>query len=969
MRKLIFALLMVFHFSLILNAQDAESEEKDTLTVFSIHDTLKNNRVINLNRQVIENIPNIERRFGDFLKLVPYSKGQSFMGYNPQFNRYTLNGLALNNAFGFDGVLLGDQANSQLISVNVIENINVDASPFDVSKSGFLGANVEMNTISGGDQLQANGYLFYNNQSLTGSKVRGEEYDLVNNSFFQGGVTVSGPIIENKLFYAFNAEFEEYTIPGSDLVVNRDGDIAPNENRARLSDMIFLRDLFSQTYGYNLGEFERFGRNRNSEKVFLKLDWLINPEHRLQLTYNFFDGYSENNASSDILGFRGPDKSIMQFSNSGHSSKSQIHSAVLQLDSKWSENVSNQFTAGFSSSIDTRDPFSSPMPAVMIKRLEYPYIYAGHDPLSANYTLDQTNFQLGNDFTYKTGDHFLSAGVSFERFNADASFNFDAYEAFDLNYPGGTFGNGFNSLVEFVNYFTSGNLDAVIARSRQAFTQNTLNNTWDRSESSIGQASFYIQDDFEVSDRLSLKLGLRLEQPLYFDTEDKINEAIARKGGVLDVGNPDGNYAHDLIYFNELGEEISLSSTSLPETPMLIAPRFSFEYKSSWLNDMIITGGSGIFNGRIPGTWLNHQVDNTDYFNYMVLGPEFRIPQVWRSNLNAAVSVFGLHITADVTYSTDINSPIVKNYGLNLPSTALSGVDFREIFNPATDFALDPNGNPGQDAYVLTSESKGSSLNTFVTIEKKWPLGIITSAAYNYLESENISSMESPVISDNFFRRGVVDNPNITQLGPSRYANQHRFWVNVTKAFAYDQWETRITLFNEIQRGGGFSYTYAGDANGDGIPHNDLVYIPTGSELSNFNFIGSSPVQEAQRLSMNNFINQDPYLSSRRGEYASAYAGYTPWNWRMDLRVVQCLKWKEQRLDFSIDILNFSNLLSSSWGLVQNTYNNQPFGVTVDPATREPTYFFDVNQDRSFQDDFGLSSRWRLRVGLSYYLK
>lgn len=383
---------------------------------------------------------------------------------------------------------------------------------------------------------------------------------------------------------------------------------------------------------------------------------------------------------------------------------------------------------------------------------------------------------------------------------------------------------------------------------------------------------------------------------------------------------------------------------------------------------MIFSGGSGVYNGRIPGTWLNHHVDNPDNSNLMALGPNFRIPQVLRNNLNLQMEVSGFRITTDFTYSMNINAPVVKNFGLGTPSTALSGLDFREYYAEA-DKALDVDGNPGQNAYVMTSETEGSSVNAFIVIEKDWPFGLTTSGAYNYTQADNIGSMVSPVISDNFWQNAVVDNANANVLAPSRFGNQHNFWLSLTKALNYGNWNTQISLLNQVSRGGRFSYVYAGDANNDGIPHNDLVYIPTGAELSNYTFVGSFPVQEAQRNAMNNFINQDPYLSSRRGGYAERNAGFGRWHWQMDLRVVQTLRWKNQRIDFSLDMLNFGNFLNSDWGIQRELYNQQPFGVEVDPATREPTYFFDTRQDESFVDQFGLNSRWRMRFGINYYFK
>ena len=54
-----------------------------------------------------------------------------------------------------------------------------------------------------------------------------------------------------------------------------------------------------------------------------------------------------------------------------------------------------------------------------------------------------------------------------------------------------------------------------------------------------------------------------------------------------------------------------------------------------------------------------------------------------------------------------------------------------------------------------------------------------------------------------------------------------------------DKWGTTISTFFEYSRGGRFSYTYGGDINGDGSGLNDLIYVPTVSEINQMSFSGA----------------------------------------------------------------------------------------------------------------------------------
>jgi hypothetical protein len=240
--------------------------------------------------------------------------------------------------------------------------------------------------------------------------------------------------------------------------------------------------------------------------------------------------------------------------------------------------------------------------------------------------------------------------------------------------------------------------------------------------------------------------------------------------------------------------------------------------------------------------------------------------------------------------------------------------------------------------------------------------------AYNYLNSQDVNSIEAEITGDAFAFNAALGNVNDDVLANSKYGDQHRIIGVGSKKWNYanDKWATTVSAFFEYAKGGRFNYTYGGDINGDGSNLNDLLYIPTSSEIGEMQF--SEPGQGA---AFDAYIAQDDYLNGRRGQYAERYGAISPWRGRLDLKILQDynIKINENRtntLQFSIDILNVGNMINSDWGVMQQPNNVQPIGVTVDPGTSTPTYTFNPDLKETFGYDTSLASRWQAQFGLRY---
>ena len=911
-------------------------------------------------------MPTISRSAADIYRLNPQSDGNSFGGRNDQYNNFSLDGSIFNNPFGLDAATPGGQSNAQPISLDAIDQIQVAIAPYDVTMAGFTGAAVNAVTKSGTNEFHGTIFGFYRNQDLTGKKVGGQDFTVPDLSQTQAGFSLGGPIIKNKLFFFVNAEMERRTDLGSTFVADR-GQAGENVSRVSATDL----ETVSQTlagFGYETGPYEGYTHKTNSEKGIVKLDWNINKSHTLTATYNFLRASREQNAHPTAIGRRGPDLVTLQFRNSGYEINNNIQSGIIELNSIFGNKFSNKLQAGYTHFDDFRNPFSTPFPVLNINQGGVRYIVSGHEPFSINNKLDQKVYQITDNFDIYAGNHTITVGFSFEKFEFDNSFNLGVYERFVTPYPGGTFGPGFDNVQAFVDYTSTPDWLQDLQHAEDVFNNNNANDSWALAETNVGQLAFYAQDRWAVNPNLTLTIGLRADRPLYFDTDQKIQENIDRKGGTIDEG---GTYAPDVVYYDEAGDPVQFTHTDLPTTKILWSPRFGFNLDPTGEKKTQIRGGTGLFSGRFPFVWIGNQVANPDFFFYNMTDKDFQFPQVWKTNIGVDQKAGnGWVVSLDYMYSKDINAMMVRNYGFRPPSGNLSGVDNRQIYNTDTDRAQGPFGGP-TNAYVFTNVDMGRAHNFTVEVKKSWIKGWLGTLAYNYLDSKDVSSIEAEISSDAFERNATLNHVNTPLLHPSIYGNKHRVMGTLNKTFSYSggRQATTISLFFEYAQGGRYSYTYAGDINNDGVFFgNDLLYIPTQSEIGQMEFVtgGEFSVQE-QREAYDAFIEQDPYLSKNRGAYAERNAALTPWFNTWDLRVLQDIYTGEtSRFQISMDILNVGNLLNSNWGVRQLPTLNQPISVAGVDASGVPTYSFSPNLTDSFSDSFALASRWQIQFGLRY---
>lgn len=953
-----------------------------------IFDNKRTGASTNISNRMIKALPTINRSADDYLRLTPSASptynGLSFAGRNGQYNNYSLDGAVFNNPFGLDAPTPGGQTNAQPISLDAIDQIQVNIAPYDVTQAGFTGAGVNTVTKSGNNNFSGTVYSFYRTEGLTGKKVSKTKLVVPDLTHYQGGFAFGGALKKSKLFYFLSFETEQRKDEATSYVP-RNASNANNPNTARVleQDMIDVSNILRTRFNYETGAYQGFTHEQTNYKWLARLDWNINDVHKLSFTYNGLDAKKDKPAHPSAIGRRGPDYTTLQFRNSGYQIVNKLNSFSTELKSNFKGNYANKLRLVYTTFKDKRNPFSTPFPVLNITKNNTRYIIAGHEPFSIHNRLNQDAFQVTNDFNAFFTDHSITAGASFESFKFANSFNLTGYglgifsetdiQTFKTNVPLGLPSVNPFGIPGFVYPLDA---DVNYAKNRATADQ------WTWVYLTLGQLSAYVQDEWFASSKFKLTYGVRMDKPVYFTDKMKLRDpainADGTFGGSYTEGSPTVQNNDNLVLFDENGKQLAngkgkdVDNTRLPKRTPLFSPRLGFNWDVKGDKTVQVRGGSGLFTGRFPFVWIGNHIGNPYSFFYNVTAKDFQWPQIWRSNVGTDFKIpYGTIFTFDIAFTKDINAMMVRNYKLGTPTGILnSGTgDKRSVYLPANQGA--------NNTYAFTNTKEGHQFNITFQAQQTFQKGLYAMFGYNYLIAKDASSISAEISSDAFDRNPILNNANKAINSNSLYGNKHRFIAAASKKWEYgDIWATTVSLFGSWTSGNRFAYVYGGDINNDGTFSNDLLYVPTDAEIDLMPFTtlidvnGVSQNAAAQRAAFKQFIAQDEYLSELRGQYTEKYGGETPWNTQVDLRILQDLivsAKNKQTLQFSVDVINLGNLISSKWGVVEYATTSgyyQPLSVSYN--SNAPTYQFDPSQKTTFIESPDLQSRWQIQLGLRF---
>ena len=963
----------------------------------------KTGAATNISSSQITALPTVSRSITDVTRLSPYGgNGMSFAGSDGRTANFTVDGADFNNNFGLSDALPGG---GNPISIDAIEELQVVISPYDVRQTNFIGGGVNAITKSGTNSFKGTAYVYHRNENLRGDTVDGEQISgaraVDRNTNF--GFTLGGPIIQNKLFFFVNAEYAKVpTIANrwrgsEDGVANADDYIS----RTKLSDLEKVSNHVKDKYGYDTGSWTNFPADESNLKLLGRIDWNINDNHKLAVRYNYTlnKAWSSPNGTSMDGGTRmasyRTSKNSMSYANSMYSKDNIVSTVSVDLNSRLSDNLSNQFLATFSKLDDVRGSSSEEFPFIdILDGTDSPdnYIALGYELFTWNNAVHNTVFNIKDDLTYYSGNHKLTAGLSYEYQMAD-----NAYMR-----------NG-------TGYYRYRSIDDFISGAAPEVVCLTYGYDGEKNPAArvrFNKVGLYAQDEWQATDDFKLTAGLRLDG-LFFDNQDLMtNNAILA-----------------LDYYDRKGEVRHIDTGKWPTANVTVSPRVGFSWDVFGDTSLKFRGGTGFFSGRLPLVFFTNMPTNGGMVQYQAqinaknadkmgfsmdefkgglvtdangkattqalleklhslgypetispdegavpssisaVDPKFKMPQVWKTSLAFDYTVpvaFPFTVTAEGIFNKTIN-------GVSISDWSIKPVEGFARFNGADARPIYPDGfRNGTKAFVLENTSKGYGYSANLTVNMRPIESLSLMAAYTHTVSKEITGMPGSAAESAFTYVPTSEGPNNIRLHNSQYVTPDRFVASLTH---HDKSGNHFSFIYETWRGGyNYSYMMTNDMNGDGYNY-DAIYIPTDAQVSGKEFRFVSDDDAARFMA---FVHNDPYLSKNQGGYAEGYSVYSPWTHRLDFSYKHDFKVKAGKttniLQLSLDVKNILNMFNSSWGV--SKYLNPEIGtdarilkyegVDADGYATFSTPSVINGSTQTFVPSHTLGQCWYASIGIKY---
>lgn len=934
----------------------------------------------------------------------------TFGGQDSRLNNFTIDGSVFNNGFGLGSdSQAGGRTGSTAISLDAIEQLQVNIAPYDIRQSGFLGSGINAVTRSGTNEIEGSVYTSTRNNKKDFIGTHAGDVTIKPGKFEETiwGARIGAPIIKDKLFFFGNFETIDNVSPATNWTSTGSPQPSGQVSLPTYTEMQTLSNFMKDKFGYDTGAWENYDSSKESKKFLTRIDWNINDNHKLTARYVFHNSSSDQlTSNSNSLGFGNRTNSAlaMSFKNSGYTILDNTRSIVLELNSKLSNSWYNNFIGGYDKQIEDRGLIGGGLfPTIDIKQGTATYISVGLDPFTQGNKLSYSTLHFTDNLTKTIGKHSLVFGANFEYFKSS-----------NLFFSGSNGVYVFNSLADF---YASAN-ESLANGGAPSTTIGTMPNKVQFKYSALpggaepmqilksNKLDLYAQDEMKLSDKFKLTVGLRASRIWYADTA---------------LENP-------TVTAMTFADGEKFNTSSMPDAAILFEPRVGFNLDLNGDASTIVRGGSGVFTGRSPGVYLSNQIGNNGVLTGVVdvsgadvytkgygftanpaqyftpttpTAPStydlsfnkknFKSPQVWKTTMAVDQKLpFGFTGTVEGILQKNINAITYYNANFDAPVGTFSGNDNRPRYS-RNDAGTRVNDNVS-NGIVLANSDEGYFYSTTFKLEYPYQRGLWGSFAYTHSNATDLMSPGSVASGSWTSARSVngnndLDVSNSNNNTPNRLVGVIGYRIEYGKGLGG---ATSINLGYIGEQASPFTYTYSGDMNGDRISGNDLLYVPnSASELTFAPLVVSSTVnnvttsrtysQDEQRAAFDAYINQDKYLRSRRGQYAQRNESTLPMLHRLDLSISQDIyikiAGKKNTFQFRADILNFTNMVNKDWGLSQRATNPNVLAYSSTTGANVPVYTLatqtDPNGNRylikdTFQKNSSTSDVWQAQFTLRY---
>jgi outer membrane receptor protein involved in Fe transport len=559
----------------------------------------------NINQTSINELPINGRRWSNFALLTPGAVPDgtfgliSFRGISGLLNNNTIDGGDNNQAFFAEE--RGRTRISYSVSQAAIREFQVNTSSYSAEYGRSAGGVVNAITKSGTNDFHGGVFYYQRNNKWGARNPLATRTELINGVFtpvgykpkdvrHQFGGTIGGPIVKDKAFFFFSYDQQKRNFPGLAIfssgtflnlsTTNRNAIVARGVSSTQVDNALnFLRTLS--------GPVPRTG----DQKLFLpKLDWVINDKNTLTVSYNRLRWESPSGVQTQATNTRAVDNFGDDFV--------EIDSVNVKLASTITPTLLNEFRMQWGRDKETQfsqppiagEPTNAPGGRSPQTFIQNGLSFGMPDFLERAAFPDETRWQFADTVTMTQGNHTVKFG---------GDINFVKDDINNLRFLGGEFNyTGANGLPDFIVDYTNwvsngairalsnapnGNLGLCVGSTRRAgkcyagaFNQGfgVLGITMKTTD-----FNYFVQDDWRVTPRFTLNLGLRYE---YQRNPDPINV------------NP-----------------------LLPQTANRVSdknnfgPRIGFAYDLTGDGKTSLRGGWGLYYGRVINSTVYNSLVNT----------------------------------------------------------------------------------------------------------------------------------------------------------------------------------------------------------------------------------------------------------------------------------------------------------------------------------------------------------------------
>ncbi|PYR72485.1 MAG: hypothetical protein DMF86_23475, partial [Acidobacteria bacterium] len=765
----------------------------------------------NIPNAVKENLPSINRSLADIVRINPlfntFGGGSgadtatvvAVAGNSYRYNSLQIDGAVNNDLFGLasSAGVPGGTAETQPVSLDAVQEIQLVVSPYDIRQGGFSGGGINAITKSGSNDLHGTGFYQARNQNWVGKGVTNTRISTLKDK--QGGFGIGGPITRNKAFFYGNLEWARKTRPTGFSVGATGVQFQQPALFARyISD---LQNIYHYTPGDNPGQ--EFPKETDSNKYFFRGDFNVAKGHQLTVRNNNISALNDISSTSAST-FRTPDAYYRYVS--------KTNSTVGQLNSQFGTGV-NELRLTYTRVRDHREsPIgNAPFPQLTVTLAPGITVISGTEQFSGRNAIDQDIVELNDAYTLLKGKHTFTLGSHNEFLNLSNLFIRDFY---------GTY-----------NFSSLDNFEAGFAQQYDhSFSATSDPNQ--RAAFKVRQWGFYAGDQWRISSPFTITYGVRMDIPT-FPTKPRANPTAVQNFG----------FATDVV-----------------PSQVEWSPRVGFNYALSAAGTHQVRGGVGIFTGRPAYVWISNQFGNTglDFtrigasFNTAnripfitdptnqpttvtgaaagsftneidVIDPKFKYPSVLRGNVGYDHTLpWGFIGNADFVWSKTLED--IKYQNLNFGQVpGLTGVGGRPFFaRKVTSLS---------DVILLQNTTEGYTWNIAYEARRPFSHGFFVQGSYSFGRAKSLMDGTSDQAASNWGNVYTPGDPNNVPLATSIFDPGHRITLTASYEMPFAKVvRPVVTIFYSGITGRPYTYTYNRDVNGDNRGSNDLLYVPTASD-------------------------------------------------------------------------------------------------------------------------------------------